>query len=68
MNEYITEHIPNTITYKGQFIFRPANQMPDRDYDLMRTAGCKLVQIGVESGSERVREHMRKKFTNDDRC
>jgi radical SAM superfamily enzyme YgiQ (UPF0313 family) len=65
-NEYITEHIPNTISYKGQFIFRPATQMPDRDYELMRTAGCKLVQIGVESGSERVREHMRKKFTNSD--
>jgi len=65
-NEYITEHIPNTISYKGQFIFRPASQMPDRDYDLMRTAGCKLVQIGVESGSERVREHMRKKFSNED--
>lgn len=66
MNEHITKEIPNTISYKGQFIFRPAHQMPDRDYELMRTAGCKLVQIGVESGSERVRDHMLKKFTNSD--
>jgi len=66
MNEYITDRMPNTISYKGQFICRPARHMPDRDYDLMRSAGCKLVQIGMESGSEAVRDHMGKKFTNSD--
>jgi radical SAM superfamily enzyme YgiQ (UPF0313 family) len=32
----------------------------------MAEAGCKHVIVGVESGSESVRTHMKKKFTNED--
>jgi len=66
MNLEIAEKIPNVINYRGQYICRPQRQMPDQDYELMRDAGCSLVQIGIESGSERVRTHMKKKFSNED--
>jgi radical SAM superfamily enzyme YgiQ (UPF0313 family) len=66
MNQEIVEKLPNVINYRGQYICRPQRQMPDHDYELMRTAGCSNVQIGIESGSERVRQHMKKKFSNAD--
>lgn len=66
MNECLSAEIPNTIKYRGQFICRPKNQMPNNDFKLMADAGAYRVQIGIESGSESVRHHMRKKFSNDD--
>jgi radical SAM superfamily enzyme YgiQ (UPF0313 family) len=66
MNSLLTETIPSSIKYRGQFICRPKNQMPAEDFKLMASAGAYKVQIGIESGSENVRNHMRKKFSNDD--
>lgn len=54
------------INYIGQFICRPQTQMPRTHYEAMHYAGCKQLTVGIESFSESVRTHMRKKFSNDD--
>lgn len=54
------------INLAGQFIIRGQAHHPERLYQLMRDAGCNHLQLGVESGSESVREHMGKKFSNSD--
>jgi radical SAM superfamily enzyme YgiQ (UPF0313 family) len=54
------------IKYRGQFIIRPRGQHSEKMYQLMQQSGCDNIQIGIESGSNSVRTHMGKKFTNDD--
>lgn len=66
MNEILALKIPNTINYGGYAIFRGRAQMPEDDFALAASAGCRRWSIGVESGSEKVRYDMKKKFTNDD--
>jgi len=66
MNEALSKRLPNTISYYGEYIARPKGQTTPEDYDLMKQAGCKHVIVGVESGSENVRNHMGKKFNNED--
>ena len=50
------------IEWRGQFIFRPG--MTEEDWDMVKASGCAQLWIGIESGSERVRWHMKKKFDN----
>jgi radical SAM superfamily enzyme YgiQ (UPF0313 family) len=66
MNQVLAEQIPNTITYGGYAIFRGRNQMPESDFELAAQAGNDFWAVGVESGSERLRYEMRKKFDNQD--
>ena len=66
MNEVLAKRLPKTIKYSGEYIAKPKHQTTKEDYHMMSEAGCKRLQIGIESGSESVRTHMRKKFTNDD--
>ena len=54
------------IIWGSQFICRSAKQMPEDVWAIMADAGCKYISIGIESGSERVRNHMLKKFTDED--
>lgn len=54
------------ITYAGQFIIRPKEQHSEKMYELMSQSGCEMIQVGIESGSEKVRLHMGKKFSNED--
>ena len=54
------------IGYLGQAICRPKNQMPPSHYEAMHYAGCRQLTIGIESFSESVRNHMKKKFSDDD--
>jgi len=54
------------VTYSGQFICRPEKQMPTQHYEAMHYAGCNQISIGIESFSESVRNHMKKKFSNAD--
>jgi hypothetical protein len=53
-------------TWNGQFICRSEKQMPESLWADMAAAGCTDINIGIESGSEKVREHMKKKFSNED--
>ena len=66
MNEILAATVPGEIKYQGYAIFRGQHQMPERDFELAAAAGCVKWVIGVESGSERVRTDMKKKFTNSD--
>lgn len=54
------------VSWSGLFIFRPANQMPADVWRLSAEAGIDQVYIGIESLDESVRDHMRKKFSNED--
>jgi hypothetical protein len=52
------------ITYKGQFICRDPSATSDRMYELMHLAGCNMITVGIESFSNSVRTHMKKKFSD----
>lgn len=54
------------LSYSGQFIIRPKSQHPEYLFELLEKSGCDHLEIGIESGSERVRNHMGKKFSNED--
>lgn len=52
--------------YSSHYIVRSEQMMKERDYELMGRGGAECMVIGVESGSDRVRTHMRKGFNNAD--
>ena len=56
----------NPLTWTSQFIVRPNSQVNEQYWqDIAESGGGKL-SIGVETGSDSVRLHMNKKFTNED--
>ena len=50
----------------GQMIWRPPKQLPKDHYKLVAEAGGNTFYIGVETGSDKIRWEMDKKFTNED--
>jgi radical SAM superfamily enzyme YgiQ (UPF0313 family) len=66
MNSELARRLPETINYSGQFICRDSKSMPPDDFVLMKSAGCASINIGIESGSESVRNHMKKGFSDSD--
>ena len=54
------------IRYQGQFICRPKEQQKELTYELMHLGGCNMLTTGIESFSHNVRQHMKKKFSNQD--
>ncbi len=66
MNTVLAERLPNTLDYVSYAICRPKNEFPERDFELASIAGAKKFKIGIESGSERIRNDMKKKFSNED--
>jgi len=68
MADYNVQNPTNTIRWVGQYITRPVHQVHQiaNYYDLLKTSGAEGLTIGVESGSDAVREHMRKKFSTFD--
>lgn len=63
---YYEEKKMKPITWGSQAIIRPKNQMTEDDWYITKKSGCQFLALGVESGSESVRTHMRKHFSNDD--
>lgn len=63
--DYNDKNPDKAITWQGQYICRPAEQIPDPDtyYKLLYRAGGRFFYIGVESGSNRVLAAMNKKTT-----
>jgi len=53
-------------SWKGQFIFRPKNQLPKDHFATVAAAGGSEFYVGVETGSDKIRWEMDKKFTNKD--
>ena len=65
INYYKKHNLNNrTLKYSSHAIVRQASQMQESDYELMARAGADTMVIGVESGSEEVRNAMRKNFDN----
>jgi len=67
VNYYETNSLPDKFfTYSGMFIVRDSKSFKERDFELMGRAGADTMLIGVETGSDRVRENMRKGFNSED--
>lgn len=54
------------LTWHGQYITRPTDQVRQEIYPMMAASGAEGLTIGIETGSDSVREHMAKKFSNAD--
>jgi radical SAM superfamily enzyme YgiQ (UPF0313 family) len=65
--EHNTQNPDNAIKWVGQYITRARSKsLDDRYYDLIKASGGEGLTIGVESGSDAVRAHMKKQFTTAD--
>jgi len=53
-------------SYNGMFIIRNKKQHTEEFFKNMSDAGCDSLLIGIETGSDRLREVLNKKFTNED--
>jgi hypothetical protein len=58
--------LPDNFAWSGTYICRPKSTQLDRIHELLGTAGAETLVVGVETGSDRIRFEMDKKFTNDD--
>lgn len=54
------------ITWGGQYIFKKKKGIPEHYFEVTAASGAFNLAVGVETGSDSVREHMQKKFDNDD--
>jgi hypothetical protein len=54
------------VVWTGHYITRPRHQIPADMYQLMAKTGAQGLGIGVETGSDRVRDEMKKKFSTLD--
>lgn len=69
MMRILTEYRQKTnaeITWGGQWIARKQRGLPKDYYKLIASSGGRNLTIGVETGSDIVRAHMKKGFTNED--
>ena len=67
MMERLSDYLANNdadIFWQGQFIIRETRFLTDDLFDLMRSSGCGTLQIGIESGSEKIRRDIKKPFSN----
>lgn len=65
-NKLAAYNFPTPIHWGGQYIFRPESVMSDDDFKMIKAAGGDLFFVGFETGSDRLRFEMGKKFTNAD--
>lgn len=63
--QHVEDQKMNLVEWQGQFIARSESQMGEDVYQLMSKAGLNFVSIGIESGSEKIRNDMKKMFNND---
>lgn len=54
------------ISWSGQYIIRSISSTPKDHFKKLKAAGCKELFVGIETGCDRIRFEMGKKFTNDD--
>lgn len=54
------------LRYTGQYIVRSSKQLDESYWKNLADSGAHSLAIGVETGSDKVRMHMNKKFTNQD--
>lgn len=66
---YLAEYNQQTtkkIYWKGQYIVRGLSAMTENDWKLTKLSGAVELALGIESGSEAVRDHMKKQFSDKD--
>ena len=63
--DYNTTHI-DKISWSGQFIVRPLKQLNEQHFVNLSLSQAENLAIGVETGSDKVRQHMKKNFSNKD--
>jgi radical SAM superfamily enzyme YgiQ (UPF0313 family) len=56
----------NKISWRGQFIVRSSSQVNEAYWQNIADSGACYLSMGVETGSDQVRLHMNKKFSNAD--
>jgi|688.fasta_scaffold284596_2 hypothetical protein len=56
----------HNIKWAGQYIIRSSNHLDEEYWYNLSQSGANNLAIGVETGSDQVREHMNKKFSNED--
>ena len=54
------------LTWGGQFIVRGIRSMTEEDWRLTKASGVESLSLGIESGSQSVRDHMKKNFSDKD--
>ena len=54
------------LSWSGQFIFRDRKSIPKDHFAMVKEAGADILMVGIETGSDRIRFEMGKKFTNED--
>jgi hypothetical protein len=54
------------ISWSGQFIFREKRSIPKDHYQMIAESGADILFVGIETGSDKIRYEMGKKFTNED--
>ena len=65
-NSLIKYNFKDPISWSGQYIIRSKETTPKNHFNLLKQSGCSTLFVGIESGADRVRQEMGKKFTNDD--
>lgn len=66
MHAFVYDERLKDISWQSQFIIRSERQMPDEDWELTGKTKVTLLEVGLESFSEKIRNHMGKKSTDDD--
>lgn len=64
--EYNNQHPDDKLYWDSYFILRPKNHFNEDLWRLTAESGCKGLFIGIETFSESVRDHIGKKFSNND--
>jgi hypothetical protein len=58
--------LPEDFSWSGTYICRSRSKLLDEIHQYLKPSGVDNLVIGVETGSDRIRFEMEKKFTNDD--
>jgi hypothetical protein len=66
MCELLANYKEDLFRWGSYAIVRPKSAHPASLFDLIRASGGKFWSIGIETGVDRIRFEMQKKFTNDD--
>jgi hypothetical protein len=64
--EHNTCNPDNRLHWASYFIFRPAAQMPEKEWQMTAASGAYVLSVGVESLVDKNRHHIKKKFNNTD--
>jgi radical SAM superfamily enzyme YgiQ (UPF0313 family) len=66
LSKHNHDHSAQQINWSGYYIIKSATTYKESDWINLKNSGVRSLYIGIESGSEAVRDHMKKKFSNAD--